>query len=78
MNEAIQQDNKIQSVVLRNVGSLNSLQNINPILKAIPSSVVKLGLFLNNPAATRGLRGLENVKLKELELYSDANARSQQ
>lgn len=78
MNEAIQQDNKIQSVVLRNVGSLNSLQNINPILKAIPSSVIKLGLFLNNPAATRGLRGLENVKLKELELYSDANARSQQ
>ncbi len=77
MNQAIKQDNKIQAVVLKNVGSLNSLQNIDPILKAIPPSVIKLTLFLNNPAATRGLRGLENVKLKELELYSDSNAVSQ-
>ncbi|MBG0730726.1 putative immunoglobulin-blocking virulence protein [Mycoplasma sp. 'Moose RK'] len=77
MQAAIKQDSKIQAVVLKNVGSLNSLQNIDPILKAIPPSVVKLSLFLNNTAATRGLRGLENIKLKELELYSDSNARSQ-
>lgn len=73
LKKAVAKDAKIEGVVLKNVGSTHSLQNISSILSILPSSIKKLTLFLDNFNATTGLRGLENHKLQELELYSNIN-----
>ncbi|WP_434337153.1 putative immunoglobulin-blocking virulence protein [Mesomycoplasma conjunctivae] len=74
ISQAAQQNVKIKGVVLKNVGSKNSLQNVEQILQKLPTQIVKLTLFLENYRATEGLRGLENHKLQELELYSNSNS----
>ncbi|ATP59742.1 putative immunoglobulin-blocking virulence protein [Mesomycoplasma dispar] len=62
---------KIDAVVLKNVGDKNKNQNIDKILRALPEKVQKLTLFLESKNAIKGLRAIENKKLKELELYSN-------
>ncbi|WNM13897.1 putative immunoglobulin-blocking virulence protein [Mesomycoplasma ovipneumoniae] len=76
LTKVIQKDNKIQAVVLKNVGDKNSNQNVENILSSIPSSIKKLTLFLDNYNATANLRPLEKIKLDELELYSNIDALS--
>ncbi|WP_434336666.1 putative immunoglobulin-blocking virulence protein [Mesomycoplasma conjunctivae] len=70
---AVKQDSKIEGVVIQNIGAKNSFQNVDKILQAIPSSIIKLTLFLDNYQATNYLRALENLKLRELELYTNSN-----
>lgn len=73
LNEVTKKDKEIKGVVLKNVGSRNSSQNVNKILEKLPDSVEKLTLFLEDYNGTNNLRGLENKKLRELELYSNKN-----
>ncbi|MDW2923384.1 putative immunoglobulin-blocking virulence protein [Mesomycoplasma ovipneumoniae] len=76
LTKVLQKDNKIQAVVLKNVGDKNSNQNVEKILSSIPPSIKKLTLFLDNYNATANLRPLEKIKLDELELYSNIDALS--
>ncbi|MDO6829792.1 putative immunoglobulin-blocking virulence protein [Mesomycoplasma ovipneumoniae] len=66
--------NKIDAVVLKNVGTKNKDQNIDKILQALPNNVQKLTLFLDDQRAINGLSALRGKKLKELELYSNEKA----
>ncbi|WP_341492334.1 putative immunoglobulin-blocking virulence protein [Mesomycoplasma ovipneumoniae] len=66
--------NKIDAVVLKNVGTKNKNQNIDKILAALPNNVQKLTLFLDDQKAINGLSALRGKKLKELELYSNEKA----
>ncbi|WNM13167.1 putative immunoglobulin-blocking virulence protein [Mesomycoplasma ovipneumoniae] len=66
--------NKIDAVVLKNVGTTNKDQNIDKILAALPNNVQKLTLFLDDQKAINGLHALRGKKLKELELYSNQKA----
>ncbi len=66
--------NKIDAVVLKNVGTKNKDQNIDKILAALPNNVQKLTLFLDDQKAINGLSALRGKKLKELELYSNEKA----
>ncbi|MDW2916647.1 putative immunoglobulin-blocking virulence protein [Mesomycoplasma ovipneumoniae] len=66
--------NKIDAVVLKNVGTKNKDQNIDKILQALPNNVQKLTLFLDDQKAINGLSALRGKKLKELELYSNEKA----
>lgn len=76
LQKTTEKDQKIQAVVLKNVGDKNTNQNVSKILGAIPPSIKKLTLFLDNYNATAHLRPLENLRLDELELYSNINSLS--
>ncbi|MBG0730765.1 putative immunoglobulin-blocking virulence protein [Mycoplasma sp. 'Moose RK'] len=74
MSKISQKDNKVQAIRIKNIGETHSLQNAAEILKAIPSQINTVSVFLNNTNATKSLRGLENKKLKELSIYTEINS----
>ncbi|MBG0730924.1 putative immunoglobulin-blocking virulence protein [Mycoplasma sp. 'Moose RK'] len=73
MKKAAEKDQKIMSIVLKNVGAIHKTQNIKKILELLPKQMQKVSLFLDDHQAINGLRGLEKFsKLTELELYSNS------
>lgn len=57
-------------VVIKNIGE-SGTQDISKIIKALPQSVEGLTLYVDDPNSLKGIRDLENHKLKELALYTN-------
>ncbi|MBG0730884.1 putative immunoglobulin-blocking virulence protein [Mycoplasma sp. 'Moose RK'] len=63
-------DQELKEIVLRNVKG-ESAETIGQIIGQMPSSIISLRLFVEDPKGLEGLSKLEGHKLSELSLYSN-------